>query len=109
MLDTLPELHGMSVITSQEDLNSFLKKLRQDYYSPEKLKKELHLHLHEELAVWLKSKKPDSLTFFAVFDEPDNHAKNDDWGHYELFRCILIRTTDEKIYLMKTLIKNFHH
>lgn len=105
-LSTIPELKGLPIITDQEGLDAFLRNLRQDYYSPAKL---AEFNLSQELDSWLKSRKPNAMTFFAVYNEKNDLAKNDGWGHYELFRCVAIRTDDGKIHFLKTLIKEFHH
>ncbi len=103
---TLPELKGMLIITSQEELKSFLEKLRQDSYSSAKIKK---LKLAQELTSWLESRKSNSVTLFAVYNEEDNFVMNDNWGHYKLFRCVVIRTAEGKVHLFKNLIEKFMH
>jgi hypothetical protein len=105
-LATLPEFQGLTIVVTEQELKEFLAKLRQDYYSPAKLKK---LHLSHQLNNWLKSSKPNSVTFFAIYDEPDDLAKNDNWGHYGLLKCIAVRSPDNKVHVFKTLIEKFVH
>ncbi len=109
-LATIPELKDHSIITQRSEFESFLDKLRQDWYSRERIKEDTDgTEILNGLEPWVKSRKPGFVTFFAVYDEEDNHAKNDDWGYFDLFRCIAVRTCDGNVYLLKTLIKRFRH
>ncbi|MCC6639348.1 hypothetical protein IT409_02200 [Candidatus Falkowbacteria bacterium] len=105
-LSTLPELKDFTIINSQRKLDTFLSELRQDWYSKGQLK---DLHLDRELALWLQISNSTHKTCFAVFDEKDDFATNDNWGNYDLYRCIAVQNVDGKIYLFKSLIHQFRH
>lgn len=96
LLSELPGLKDLEIITTPEGFDGFLKKLRTDFY-PEKEKK----ILRDNFVSWMNTSKHRAVTFFAVHDEPDNFVKNDNWGHYELYRCIAIRDVDDKVYFLK--------
>lgn len=102
----LPELEGLTLIVNQQGLRSFVKKLRQDWYPPEKPE---IFELAGELELWLRTQDKNTRTFFAFSDDENDPAKKDDWGSFYLFRCIAVRSDDGKIYVFKNLIANYLH
>lgn len=105
-LATLPELKGLLIITSQDKLDDFLGKLRKDWYSLVELKKRA---FYKEIVNWLKSGKPNYVTFIAVHDEKDDFVKNDSWGHYELFKGVAVVDTGAKVSVTKSSVEKFWH
>ena len=105
-LDELPELQGHVIIQDQRALQNFLQGLRQDYYSPKKIRSFDFVELFD---VWLAARKPNMETFYAVLDEPDDHAKNDGLGHADLLQCLAIKTRDGKVHVFKMQIHRFEH
>ncbi len=105
-LKSIPGLQGMELITDLESLQQFLGKLRKDSHGPKKIRNE---PFGLQLTNWLAARKAQQSTFFAVHDEPDDLRKNDNWGHFDLFRCIAVRTPDGEIHLLKERLYRFHH
>lgn len=105
-LQDLPELNGLELISTEEELLIFFSKLRQDNYSLAKL---APLKLYERLKMWRLTNKVDVRTFFAVHDEPDNLQKNDNWGRFTLFECVAIRGKDNIVRVFKNKLQEFEH
>lgn len=82
----------------------FLKKLRQDFYSPAQLEP---YDLSGRLDTWVKSSSQNTCTFFAYEDEPDEYLARSGWGRWKLYRCAAVLTAGGKIHFFKKLIFEF--
>ncbi len=107
-LSQVPELSGHTVVTTREELETFFSRLRQDWYSAEEMKKG-KTDFFQALELWKKSAIPGTTSFFLVEDEPDDFAKNDDWGRFRLYQCLVIRMSDDSLKLSKFLLEEFWH
>ena len=105
-LATLPEIKGLLIITSQDELDDFIKKLREDHYPLVEMKKRT---FYKEAVSWLKSSRPNCITFLAVHDEKDDFVKNDSWGYHELFRVVAVIDTKTKVHIFKRPVEKFWH
>lgn len=108
-LATLPELNskvGIRIIRTKEQFQDFLGNLRQDYYSPERLK---NRDFEATFERWIDRRKPFTEMFYVVENEEDDHVRNDDWGNYKLFRAIAIRVANDEVYVLMSLIETFVH
>jgi len=99
-LHRLPRLKGLTIITCRKKLEDFLKKAHREHGRP---------ILALELEDWVASSTETHVTFFAFYNEEDDLEVNDGWGHYELYKCIAVRTPKGKIFLFKTMIERFMH
>ena len=105
-LATLPELRGFLIITSQDELIKFLGILREDHYPLAELKRRM---FYTEVVSWLKSSKPNCVTFLAVHNEKDDFAKNDSWGYHEMFKGATIVDDRAKVHVFKNSVEKFWH
>lgn len=105
-LAALPEMKNLTIIRSQQDIDTFLSKLRQDWYSreSEEVKKFL-----AEFDSWMRAKKRGIELCFAIHDEPDDFAKNDNWGHYMVYKCLAVRDGDGRVHVIKSPATRFSH
>jgi hypothetical protein len=106
VLEEIPELNGFVIIRTVEELDAFFKKLRQDYYAPDLPEM---VKVREDFSVWVALKKRGTQVFYAVFDEPDDLAKNDGWGRHVLFSCSVLRNVTGEAVVVKNKIKDFFH
>jgi hypothetical protein len=94
-------------ITNTEELHGFFGKLRRDRFVPSEL--EGKFNLISSFQLWRLARTGEALAFYAYHDEPDDHAKNDGWGYFTLYKCIAVKTPDGKIHLFTEKIMEFAH
>jgi hypothetical protein len=102
------ELAGHKIFTTKAELYDFFENgLSCTKYSHIDLKKDFG----RRFTRWMNASpdKENIVMFYAVEDEPDNFAKNDDWGHHTLYECIAVKLKGGKIHVLKKEIEQFPH
>jgi len=105
-LSTLPELAELVLIKNKEDLQDFLKTLRQDEYSQEKLEE---LKLDQQLEHWLMRSELNYSRLFTSCNEKDAHGRGVGWGKHKLYRILITTDRAGKVFVFKNLIYEFSH
>lgn len=105
-LSTLPELAELVLIKNKEDLQDFLKTLRQDEYSQEKLEE---LKLDQQLEHWLMRSELNYSRLFASCNEKDAHGRGVGWGKHKLYRVLIATDRFGEVFVFKNVIHEFCH
>ncbi len=101
----LPDLAGLKLIRTPEELGAFLGSLRETLYPRHAV---AMLELPEQLAAWTEfDREHENIeTLFAVRSDP-NGPHNNNWGSQELIRVVIIRLKTGKIHVFKNSIREF--
>lgn len=97
-----PELANLKIIETPTEFHLFLEET--------KVKDPKKSLLMKEFRKWRRNQSVLSpvVKFFVIFDEEDNHPKNDGWGSWHVYKCVAIPQGKE-FEIFKKEIANIAH